>query len=91
MLNSIIGRVALVVAVALVLSICGCTANSGTNTATTNQIKSVSAPHPDGIFRIPLMTNPPDLDPILVSDTTSHQMDSKIFPTLPDSYSVLNL
>ena len=85
MLNSIIGRVALVVAVALVLSICGCTANSGTNTATTNQIKSVSAPHPDGIFRIPLMTNPPDLDPILVSDTTSDPLLACLVATSADA------
>lgn len=71
--------------------ICGCTPNTGTETATTNQIKSVSAPHPDGIFRIPLMTNPPDLDPILVSDTTSDGVASKIFNTLLDYDPDLNL
>src|SRR5262245_56205388 len=34
-------------------------------------IDSKDMPPADGIFRIGLRANPPDLDPILVSDTTS--------------------
>ncbi len=66
----------------LVVAICliaGCTGASNST-----EIVSVSAPSPDGIFRVPLMTNPPDLDPILVSDTTSDGVASKIFNTLLD-------
>ena len=48
------------------------------------EVTSIAAPDPAGIFRIPLMTNPPDLDPILVSDTTSDGVASKIFSTLLD-------
>ena len=48
------------------------------------EIQSVAAPSPENVFRIPLMTNPPDLDPILVSDTTSDGVASKIFNTLLD-------
>ncbi|MEC9475871.1 MAG: ABC transporter substrate-binding protein [Planctomycetota bacterium] len=64
--------------------ICGCTARMDSDSDVVRQITSVSAPHPDGIFRVPLMTNPPDLDPILVSDTTSDGVASKIFNTLLD-------
>lgn len=62
----------------------GCTARMESGTDTVFEIDSISAPHPDGIFRIPLMTNPPGLDPILVSDTTSDGVASKIFNTLLD-------
>ena len=69
----------------------GCTARMGSNSDTVFHIDSISAPHPDGVFRIPLMTNPPDLDPILVSDTTSDGVASKIFNTLLDYDPDLNL
>lgn len=61
----------------------GCTPSIESNSGGTLQIDSVSSPEP-GVFRIPLMTNPPDLDPILVSDTTSDGVASKIFNTLLD-------
>ena len=48
------------------------------------EIQSVAAPSPENIFRIPLMTNPPDLDPILVSDTTSSGVATKLFTSLYD-------
>lgn len=77
MFNSIIDRVVRSSWIVLVISICGCTPGS-------NELVSVQAPDPGGIFRIPLMTSPPDLDPILVSDTTSDGVSSKIFNTLLD-------
>ena len=45
-------------------------------------VESKDAPPADGILRIGLRTNPPDLDPILVSDTTSDGVCSKIYDTL---------
>lgn len=55
------------------------------------QIRSVDKPPQDGILRMPLLTNPPDLDPILISDTTSHGIASRIFSTLVTYDPQLNL
>lgn len=60
-----------------------------TPTATT--IDSVDAPPADGFLRIGLRANPPDLDPILISDTTSDGIASKIFDTLVAYDHELNL
>lgn len=45
-------------------------------------IDSKDRPPTDNVLRMPLLTNPPDLDPILISDTTSHGVASRIFNTL---------
>ncbi|MGE3165600.1 MAG: ABC transporter substrate-binding protein [Planctomycetota bacterium] len=51
-------------------------------TAPRAERNSVSKPPQDGYLRLPLLTNPPDLDPILISDTTSHGIGARIFNTL---------
>jgi len=68
--------------------LCGCTAKSADQV---NVITSLDLPPADNVFRIPLLTNPPDLDPILVSDTTSDGIASKIFNTLVSYDQQLNL
>ncbi|MGB1071455.1 MAG: ABC transporter substrate-binding protein, partial [Planctomycetota bacterium] len=60
----------------------GCTSQPASSGP--QEIQSVAAPSPENIFRIPLMTNPPDLDPILVSDTTSSGVATKLFTSLYD-------
>lgn len=78
----------LIPAFAALLATLGCTPDSGGTApasggaAAKNFIDSKNLPPADGYFRIPLLTNPPDLDPILVSDTTSDAIASKIFDTL---------
>lgn len=54
-------------------------------------IDSKNTPPADGYFRIALATNPPALDPILVSDTTSDGLATKIFNTLVGYDSELRL
>ena len=49
---------------------------------TKRELTSVNRPDPNGAVRLALLTNPPDLDPILISDTTSSGIVSKIFDTL---------
>ena len=46
------------------------------------KLTSKNIPDPNGAVRLALLTNPPDLDPILISDTTSSGIVSKIFDTL---------
>lgn len=50
--------------------------------AAKNQINSKDVIPADGVFRIGLRANPPALDPILISDTTSDGVASKIFDAL---------
>ena len=63
----------LLLSVVLLVGLVGCTGGT---------ITSTNPPAPDGTVRLALLTNPPDLDPILVSDTTSDGIASKIFNTL---------
>ena len=78
----------LTAAIAAALAAAGCTSESGGapeiggEKAPKRLLDSKNTPPTDGYFRIPLLTNPPDLDPILVSDTTSDAVASKIFDTL---------
>ncbi|MEE8142031.1 MAG: ABC transporter substrate-binding protein, partial [Planctomycetota bacterium] len=53
--------------------------------------ESKNLPSEENYFRIPLQTNPPDLDPILLSDTTSDGVASKMFNTLIGYDEDLNL
>lgn len=70
---------------AVLVSMVGCTSQSSAPVKGGKlEIESIAAPSSENVFRIPLMTNPPDLDPILVSDTTSDGVASKIFNTLLD-------
>ena len=50
--------------------------------AAKNDIDSKDVIPADGVFRIGLRANPPALDPILISDTTSDGVASKIFDCL---------
>ena len=83
-LKSFLRSIASVFLCAVLLA--GCNANTSGNLTESGLLKinSVAAPSAENYFRIPLMTNPPDLDPILVSDTTSDGVASKIFNTLLD-------
>lgn len=77
-----------VMLIGVLVATSGCTARSGNEMTT---IESADLPPSDNIFRVPLLTNPPDLDPILVSDTTSDGIASKIFSTLVSYDQNLNL
>lgn len=88
-------------ALALALVTSGCTpgrqvapgsgAGTGGGGDARPHIDAVVAPPSDNVFRIALQTNPPDLDPILISDTTSDGVASKIFNTLLGYDQDLNL
>ncbi|MGA1202361.1 MAG: ABC transporter substrate-binding protein [Planctomycetota bacterium] len=54
-------------------------------------LTSANNPDPEGAVRLALATNPPDLDPILISDTTSSGVGSKLFNTLLGYDAELNL
>ncbi len=79
-------RTSAILAAALLAA--GCLSFSG---CTGGTIHSKNTPAADGSIRIALLTNPPDLDPILVSDTTSDGIASKIFNTLLGYDGDLNL
>lgn len=79
--RSLVPTGAVVSSLLAVVLLSGCWTESGPIQKTTT-LKSVEAPPSDGVLRIPLLTNPPDLDPILISDTTSHGVAAKIFSTL---------
>ncbi len=67
---------------ALILTNVGCTSG---------ELSSINRPDPSGKVRLALLTNPPDLDPILISDTTSSGVASKIFNCLLGYDENLNL
>ncbi len=58
---------------------------------TGGELGSKNTPDPNGTMRLALLTNPPDLDPILISDTTSSGIASKLFNTLVGYDADLNL
>lgn len=64
----------------LALFVVGCVPQTGDDGTIT--IQSKNTPDPDNYVRLALLTNPPDLDPVLISDTTSDGVGSKIFNTL---------
>jgi oligopeptide transport system substrate-binding protein len=78
----------ILVALFTLTALVGCTSEVGSGTASGGGkapkkfLDSKSTPAADGFLRIPLLSNPPDLDPILISDTTSDAIASKVFDTL---------
>lgn len=83
-------HLAVLLAIVTLAASTGCWEQPNSTTGKKTVIDSKNKPVP-GLLRTPLLTNPPDLDPILISDTTSNGVASRIFNTLVGYDAELNM